>query len=65
MEMIFFSRNLLCIVRKYFKFVLLENKAFQLDFYYLEAILKLNLEFYSFQGNTKLYAKYINAIIGY
>ena len=38
------------------------NGAFQLDIYFLEATRTSNFRVYSFQGNIKLYAKYINAI---
>ena len=40
----------------------LENKLFQLDIYFLEATETSNFSVYSCQGNTKLYAKYMNAI---
>ena len=44
--------------------VLLENNTFQLDSYFLEAIRTSKFRAKSFQGNTKLYAKYMNAIFG-
>ena len=40
----------------------LENKAFQMDIYFLEATGTLNFRVYSFHSNIKLYAKYTNAI---
>ena len=43
---------------------MLENKAFQLDIYFLEANFTSNFRVYSFHSNTKLYAKYSNAIFG-
>ena len=45
-------------------YVLLENKAFQLDFNFLEAAFTSNFRVYSFHSNTKLYANYSNAIFG-
>ena len=44
--------------------LLLENKAFQLAIYFLEALEHKN-RVYSFQGNTTLYEKYMNAIFDY
>ena len=41
---------------------MLENKAVQLDINFLEATLTSNFRVYSFHSNTKLYAKYSNAI---
>ena len=43
---------------------LLENKAFPLDIYILKATWTSIVRVYSFQGNTKLYAKHMNAIFG-
>ena len=43
---------------------MLENKTFQLDIYFLEATLISHFRVYSFHSNTKLYAKYSNAIFG-
>ena len=45
-------------------YVLLESKAFQLEIYFLEAAFTSNFRVYSFHNNTKLYAKYSNAIFG-
>ena len=45
-------------------FFLLENIGFQLDIYFLEATITSNVWVYSFQGNSKLYAKSTNAIFG-
>ena len=59
--MIFFL-NLLKFLYKRLKRVLLENNLFQLDIYFLEANGTSNFSVYSCQGNTKLCAKYMNAI---
>ena len=63
-DMKFFSWNILYIVHKYSLCVLLENKAIQLDIYFLEATWTSNFRIYSFHRKTKLYAKYSNAIFG-
>ena len=47
------------------KCVLLENKAFRFAIYFLEATWTWTFGVYSCQDNTKLYAKYINAIFDY
>ena len=54
----FFLKELIIIVHKKVKCVLLENKAVRLD------VNESNLRVYSFQVNTKLYAKHMNAIFG-
>ena len=59
-----FLLNLLYIVHRWLKYVLLENEAFQLDIYFLEATWTSNIRVYSFYSNTKLYAKFSNAIFG-
>ena len=46
------------------KYVLLENKPVQSDIFFLEVTLTPNFRVYSFQDNTKLYAKNMNAIFG-
>ena len=46
------------------KYALLENKAFQLDIFFLEATWTSTFKVYSFHSNTKLYTKYPNAIFG-
>ena len=43
---------------------MLENKAFPLDIYFFEATWTSNFKVYSFHSNTKLYAKYSNAVFG-
>ena len=60
----FFSGNLLYIVHRCLKCVLLENKAFQVAIYFLETTLTSTFRDHSFHSNTKLYAKYSNAIFG-
>ena len=62
--MTFFSWNLLYIVHRYLKYILLEHKALQSDIYFLEATLTSNFMVYSFHSNTKSYTKYSNAIFG-
>ena len=47
-----------------FSVFLLEKKAFPLDIYFLKATWTSNVRVYSFQSNTKLYAKHMNAIFG-
>ena len=42
----------------------MENKAFHLDIYFLETMLASNFRVYSFNSNTKLHAKYTDAIFG-
>ena len=54
----------LYIVHRFLKYVLLENKALQLDIYCLKATWTSNSRVYSFHSNTKFHAKYSNAIFG-
>ena len=63
-NMTFFSWNLLYIGHRSLTYVLLANKAFKLDIYFLEATFTSNFRVYSFHSNTKLYVKYSNAIFG-
>ena len=60
----FFCWSLLWTVYQKLKYVLLENKAFQSDSYFLEATWTSSFRVYSFKDNTILYAKYKDAIFG-